>query len=286
MADLEMDMRVAYVSCVVLPEPDHDEKPMVDGLIGAGHDVEVVAWDDPAVDWAGFDVAVVRATWNYIQHLDAFRAWIDRVDGLTTLMNPAATMKWNLHKGYLKELEEAGVPIVPTAFFGIGESVDVKGLAEERGWARIVVKPTVGAGSFGTRAFSVEDDGAQVYFDEMVAQREMMVQEFMESVETVGETSLVVIDGVLTHGVEKRPRFDDEDEQVFLRETLSDEMRGMVDRVISAAGKEALFARVDVMPDNHGSLVLGELEMLEPSLFFPHCECAVGAMVRGIERLG
>ena len=286
MADLEMDMRVAYVSCVVLPEPDHDEKPMVDGLMGAGHDVEVVAWDDPEVDWAGFDVAVVRATWNYIQHLDAFRAWIDRVDGLTTLMNPAATMKWNLHKGYLKELEEAGVPIVPTAFFGVGESVDVKGLAMERGWARIVVKPTVGAGSFGTRAFSVEDDGAQEYFDEMVAQREMMVQEFMESVETVGETSLVVIDGVLTHGVEKRPRFDDEDEQVFLRETLSDEMRGMVDRVISAAGKEALFARVDVMPDNHGLLVLGELEMLEPSLFFPHCEGAVGAMVRGIERLG
>jgi len=73
---------------------------------------------------------------------------------------------------------------------------------------------------------------------------------------------------------------------VFLRETLSDEMRGMVDRVISAAGKEALFARVDVMPDNHGLLVLGELEMLEPSLFFPHCEGAVGAMVRGIERLG
>tara|TARA_R110002096_G_scaffold435816_6_gene663436 strand:- start:73025 stop:73906 length:882 start_codon:yes stop_codon:yes gene_type:complete len=288
MADLEPDMKVAYVSCMVLPEPDHDEKPLIDGLIAAGHDAEVVAWDDPAVDWAGFDVAVVRATWNYIKHLDAFRAWIDRVDGLTTLLNPAATMKWNLHKGYLRELRAGGVPIVPTAFFEAGGAENIFLLCATRGWERIVIKPTVGAGSFGTRSFDLnaeEGHAAQRYFDEMVAQRDMMVQEFMESVEAVGETSLVVIDGVLTHGVEKRPRFDDEDEQVFLREVISDEMRGMVERVISAAGKDALFARVDVMPDNGGQLVLGELEMLEPSLFFPHCESAVGAMVRGVERL-
>ena len=280
-------MKVGYVSCVVLPEPDIDEEPLVGALRAAGHDARVVAWDDPAVDWAGFDVAVVRATWNYIDDLGAFEAWIDRVDGQTKLLNPAETMRWNLHKGYLNELGEGGVPVVPTAFFGRGESVDVGGLCGERGWGRIVIKPAVGAGSFGTRAFDLDADegrAAQMYFDEMVGQRDMMVQVFIESVNTVGETALIVIGGELTHAIEKRPRFDDQHESVLLREVITDEMREIADRVMRVAGKEALYGRVDVMPDADGALVLSELELLEPSLFFPYFPSAMDVFVRGLER--
>lgn len=280
-------MKVAYVSCVELPEPDIDEGPLVGALIGAGHEVVVAAWDDPSVDWAGFDVAVVRATWNYYEDLEGFRAWIDRVDGVTKLLNPAATMRWNLHKGYLLELEAGGVPIVPTSFFEMGEMVDVGAVCRDRGWGRIVIKPTVGAGSFGARAFDLEGgegEAAQAFMDSMIGERDMMVQEYMESVDTVGETSLVVIDGELTHAIEKKPRFDDQDESVLLREVITDEMRGMVERVLGVAGRDYLYARVDVMPADDGSLVLSELEMLEPSLFFPFCNDAVGVIVRGIEK--
>ncbi len=118
----------------------------------------------------------------------------------------------------------------------------------------------------------------------MVSERDMMIQVFMDSVETVGETALIVIDGLLTHAIEKRPRFDDQEECVLLRDTISDEMREIADQVINAAGKEHLYARVDVMPGSEGKLLLSELEMLEPSLFFPYCEDAVGVMVRGVER--
>ncbi len=280
-------MRIAYVSCVELPEPDIDEQPLVEGLRAAGHDALVAAWDDSSVDWSGFDVAIVRATWNYIDDVDAFAAWIGRVDRETVLINAASTMKWNLHKEYLRDLESAGVQIVPTEFVRAGGTMDVAQLAEQRGWDRIVIKPTVGAGSFGTRSFKLSDgesDSAQAFFDQMIAQRDMMIQVYMESVETVGETALIVIDGRLTHAIEKRPRFDDQDEQVLLRESITDEMREIADQVISAAGKEHLYARVDVMPGNDGKLLLSELEMLEPSLFFPYCEDAVGVMVRGVER--
>jgi hypothetical protein len=202
-------------------------------------------------------------------------------------MNPASTMLWSLHKGYLKDLESGGVPVVPTAFFEAGESIDVVGLASERDWGKVVIKPTVGAGSFGTRVFDLRagaEHAAQSFFDSMIGEREMMVQEFVNSVETIGETALIVIDGQLTHAIEKRPRFDDQDEQVLLRETINDEMRSLVDQVLQVADKEHLFARVDVMPGNDGRLLLSELEMLEPSLFFPYCEDAVGVMVRGVER--
>jgi glutathione synthase/RimK-type ligase-like ATP-grasp enzyme len=247
----------------------------------------VAGWNDESVDWSRFDAILIRATWDYAQHLDAFRAWITRVNEQTTLINPIETLEWNLHKGYLTEMQDAGIPIIPTAFFDRGASASVIELCESRGWARIVIKPTVSAGSFGTRAFDLckgEAGAAQSFFDEMVAQREMMVQRYIPSVDTVGETALIVIGGELTHAIEKRPRFDDQDEQVFLRESISDEMREIATKVIDAANKDHLYARVDVIPDEDGSLMLSELEMLEPSLFFPYCERAVEVFVRGVEK--
>ncbi|MBO6738248.1 MAG: hypothetical protein JJ916_00135 [Phycisphaerales bacterium] len=280
-------MKIAYVSCKNLPEPDIDEIPLVEGLRSAGHDATVAGWDDESVDWSRFDAILIRATWDYAQHLDAFCAWITRVNEQTTLINPIETLEWNLHKGYLTEMQDAGIPIIPTAFFDQGASASVIELCESRGWARIVIKPTVSAGSFGTRAFDLckgEVGAAQAFFDEMVAQREMMVQRYIPSVDTVGETALIVIGGELTHAIEKRPRFDDQDEQVFLRESISDEMREIATKVIDAANKDHLYARVDVIPDEDGSLMLSELEMLEPSLFFPYCERAVEVFVRGVEK--
>lgn len=280
-------MKIAYVSCKNLPEPDIDEIPLVEGLRSAGHDACVAGWDDESVDWARFDAVLIRATWDYAQHLDAFRAWITRANEQTTLINPIQTLVWNLHKGYLKELESAGVPIIPTAFFEQGVSASVMDLCESRGWARIVIKPTVSAGSFGTRAFDLckgEAGAAQAFFDEMVAQREMMIQRYIPSVDTVGETALIVIDGELTHAIEKRPRFDDQDEQVFLRESITDEMRSMAELVLRTADKDCLYARVDVIPDDDGTLMLSELEMLEPSLFFPYFPDAVRVFVDGLEK--
>lgn len=280
-------MKIAYVSCQNLPEPDIDEIPLVEGLRAAGHDATVEPWDDDSIDWTRFDAVLVRATWNYAQHLDAFRAWIDRAAQQTTLINPPSTLTWNLHKGYLTELEQAGIPIIPTAFFDRGAPVSIPELCYGRGWPRIVIKPTVSAGSFGTRSFDLckgEADAAQAFFDEMIEEREMMIQRYIPSVDTVGETALIIIDGELTHAIEKRPRFDDQDEEVYLRDSISDEMRDIADRVIAAADKDHLYARVDVFPAEDGSLMLSELEMLEPSLFFPHCERAVEVFVRGVEK--
>jgi len=280
-------MRIAYVSCARLPEPDIDEQPLLDGLIGAGHEARVAAWDDGSVDWAWFDLVLIRATWNYAQHIDAFEAWIERVDGVTTLVNPAETLKWNLHKAYLRELSSCGVAIVPTAFFDRGKGVSVGEVARGEKWIKIVIKPTISAGSFCTRVFDLGCGGldeAQAFFDEMIAQRGMMIQRYMPSVDTVGETALIVIDGELTHAIEKKPRFDDQEEEVCLREEISDEMRAFARRVLEAADKEYLYARVDIIPDDDGSMLLSEFEMLEPSLFFPYCQHAVDVFVRGVER--
>ncbi len=278
-------MKIAYVSCVNLPEPDFDEQPLISALVELGHKTQIAGWDDPSVDWSSFDVALIRAPWNYAWHLDAFRDWITHASAQTRFINPPETLTWNLHKGYLSQLRASGIAIVPTVFFDRGTTASVASVCEHHGWSRIVIKPTISAGSFGTRAFTIGTlDEAQSFFDEMIAQREMMIQRYIPSVDTVGETAIVVIDGIITHAVEKRPRFHDQAEQVFLRDSISEEMHDIAGRVMAAAGKDHLYARVDVIPDDDGSLLLAELEMLEPSLFFPHFPEAVGVFVRGLEK--
>ncbi|MDN6566479.1 MAG: glutathione synthetase, partial [Actinomyces sp.] len=119
---------------------DEDEPLALAALARAGVETEVVCWDDPEVDWSRFDRAVLRSTWDYHRHLDAFLTWLDEVDGLTELVNPLALVRWSLDKHYLADLEGAGVPITPTVYIAPGEqSVFPEG--------DFVVKPAVGAGS-------------------------------------------------------------------------------------------------------------------------------------------
>jgi hypothetical protein len=278
-------MRIGLVNCAELPEPDLDEQPLLEALRARGHDATSAAWDDPDIDWSSFDCCPIRATWNYAQHPQSFIEWMRRADKQTRLLNPLSTLEWNLHKGYLKELDRQGIPVIPTAFSAQRSPIDVRTHSADRGWTRIVIKPTISAGSFCTRAFDLNThaDDAQSFFDEMIESREMMIQRYIPSVDTVGETSIVVIAGEITHAVEKRPRFDDQEEQVFLRDLITHEMRSLARRVLEAARKEHLYARVDVMPNDDGSLMLSELEMLEPSLFFTLHPSAADTFVRALE---
>ena len=282
------NLRVALAGMAELSEPDHDEAPLRAALEAAGCEVRVVAWDDadPARrDLTGFDACVLRATWNYYEDPDRFLAWVEEAERACVLRNPAAAVAWNLHKRYLLELEAAGVPIVPTACLEAGEGASLHALMRERGWDDVVLKPAVSAGSFLTRRFeAAELHGAQGFLDECLEERDMLVQPFVEEVAEGGELALVWIDGELTHGIEKAPRFDGEEESVRLRPELEPRHREFAEACLAAAGQAPLYARVDVVERSDGALWLSELELIEPSLFFPHAPAALerftGALLR------
>ena len=54
----------------------------------SGVHVSRVAWSDPDVDWSGFDLALIRQTWDYFERFDEFRRWLDHVEGATRVINP------------------------------------------------------------------------------------------------------------------------------------------------------------------------------------------------------
>lgn len=278
--------RVGLVTCRPLPEPDPDEALLVAGLRPHFDAVELVAWNDPADDPGRCDVCVLRSCWDYPTAPEAFLAWLERADAGTRLLNPLAVVRWNLHKRYLAELENGGVPIVPTAWVERGAGTTLAEIRGARGWDDVVVKPAISAGSLLTRRFPPgEEEAGEAFLRELVAARDALVQPYVAAVERDGERALVWIDGEFTHAIGKFARFAGGEERVSEQALRleEDELRfaeGVLERLPFRS--ELLYARVDVFRGDDGRLRLSELELIEPSLFLLQSPDACARLVRGI----
>ncbi|MET9166600.1 hypothetical protein ABZW51_18810, partial [Streptomyces cellulosae] len=96
-------VRVALVTCADGPDvaEDRDLPVLVRALNEAGAEASAEVWDDSRVDWARFDLAVIRSTWDYSWRAAEFTAWAERCGALTRLANPADVVRWNTDKRYL-----------------------------------------------------------------------------------------------------------------------------------------------------------------------------------------
>lgn len=266
-----------------------------DGLVAGalrnrGAVVERVAWSDTGVDWTGFDIALIRQTWDYFERYPEFLDWLGRVEGLTRLINPAALIRWNADKRYMLELERAGVPIVPTVLFRRGSEPGL--LAEHlgaAGWAGAVIKPAVSGGGRETWRVDGRDPAAhQAHWQRLVAAEDMLIQPFLPEILESGELSLIVIDGEATHAVRKRAapgefRVQDDHGGTVAPAEVTDEVTAVAEQVVAASPIAPLYARVDLVETGRGPLLM-ELEVIEPELFYRFCPDAAERLAEALLR--
>ncbi|WP_207232440.1 ATP-grasp domain-containing protein [Micromonospora kangleipakensis] len=143
---VERRRRVALVTAREQPGGAVDLPLLAERLRQNAH-AEVVAWDDLAVDWSTFDLALIRSTWDYPGRVAEFLAWADRCAAVTRLANPASLIRWNCDKTYLGALRDSGIPVVPTTYLPPGTAPVVPGDRE------FVVKPAVGAGALNAARY-------------------------------------------------------------------------------------------------------------------------------------
>ena len=269
-------MNIAFVTSTAHPDLTPDDRLAVAQLERRHARVTAAIWNDPSIDWAAFDAIIIRSTWDYHHRAAEFRAWIDALEAAGAPMwNPPAVLRWNMEKTYLRDLERAGVPIVPTEWLEQGTNPDLGGLLAKRGWMDAVVKPVISAAATRTWRVShatVLDVGVQ--FAESLDAGDVMVQPFMPEIQTRGEWSLMFIDGDFSHAVRKMPTEGDFRVQTgFGGRSITDQPDGEViraaQRVLDVAPSPWLYARVDGIETDAGFVLL-ELEMLEPALFFSH----------------
>lgn len=278
-----MDLRIA--TCRPLPEPDVDEEILLAALRSRGVDARMAAWNDPGVEWDERVPTVIRSTWDYIHDLSAFRAWIERAERAASLWNPGRVVRENLHKRYLLDLERRGIPIVPTVVLERGERATLAAVLGTRSWEDVVVKPAVGAGSFETLRFRAQDLAAgEAHLARLLAERDVLVQPYVPSVEGHGERALVWIDGAFTHAVRKTPRFGADPERVSEALAIEADELELGVRALEPHAHELLYARVDVARGPDGRPRLMELELVEPSLFLRQSGAALERLAAGIAR--
>ena len=240
-------------------------------LDGAGIEAVPTPWTAHMDDAAGLrDYASVLPllVWGY--HHDAARwqracATWER-EGVR-LANPAKVLAWNTDKRYLRELAERGVAIPPTTFTDALSQNVVERAFADTGTDELIVKPAVSGGAWKTRRLR---RGEAVGATDGMA---MLLQPFLPTIETEGETSLLYFGGRLSHAVNKRPvagEFRIQEEfggQYALVPEPPAGTAALAERVLAAVGEPLLYARIDMLPDAEGRWLLMEAELIEPDFY-------------------
>lgn len=274
-------MRIAVLRCGRLPsfvtweiaDVDAlfvDDQRLIEALAARGVDAEPVVWSDPGTDWNAFDAAVLRSTWDYVDHLDEFLDVTAAIDASRcTLLNPVRAVHWNADKHYLDDLDRIGVPIVPVLRGTPAEASRLLAAVDEAGWHELVLKPAVGVGGSGVvRTIAPRLADA---LGEHGPRTEVMVQPFAEQIVTEGELSFAFLGGTLHHVLRKRPAAGDFRAHGIYGGTVERTNADPADaaEVAAMAARvpfDLLYARFDVVRFAR-RLALLELELIEPMLY-------------------
>lgn len=254
----------------------------------AGHAASATPWTDHVATAHGLmaaDLVLPVIAWGYHRRhadwLTATRTW---TEARVRMANPPSVLGWNSDKAYLNRLAEAGVPIPPTIWTDGVTQAQVDGAFRALETDRIVVKPRVSAGAFQTLRLSPGEALIQP------PTGPAMIQPYLPTIETEGETSLLFFGGKFSHAVNKRPVPGDFRIQVqfggMYRSVEPDPAAlAVAVRVLAAIEDPLLYARIDLAPNADGHWLLMEAELIEPDFYLANDPAKGAGFVAALERL-
>ncbi|MFT4681192.1 MAG: glutathione synthase/RimK-type ligase-like ATP-grasp enzyme [Granulosicoccus sp.] len=239
-----------------------------------GLNVTRTNWDNTNFDWSETRFALFRTVWDYSERWDEFLPWFKRTEKLTQFINPAEQIHWNLDKHYLQDLADKGVNIPPTVFLKKGSSQSLIEIFNEAGWSEAVLKPAISAG--GRETYRITKNQTSEFegsLRELLVTEDMMLQEFQQNVVEKGEVSMMFAGSKITHSIIKNVKAGDfrvqDDFGGTVKEYLpSDDEINFAQKVLSSCKNPPILGRVDMIWDNQGQLAVGELEIIEPEMWF------------------
>lgn len=212
-------------------------------------------------------------SWGYHQDharwLRACRAW---EQAGVPMSNPADVLAWNSDKHYLAELAARGVALPYTTWTSAATPEQLQQAFDDTGADELIVKPSVSGGAWKTWRVRRGDPA----IDDMlraVAGTDMMLQPYLPTIASEGETSLLFFGGRLSHAVNKRPvpgDFRVQEEYGGAYTVLPEPPAGalaLAEAALAAIDAPLLYARIDTVPDADGRWLLMEAELIEPDFY-------------------
>ena len=239
-------------------------------LAARGIAMQVIDWEADLGEFDGIDLAVLGSSWNY---QDRHAAFLDRLDALAArgimVCNPPEVVRWNSRKTYLQALGESGAPTIPTLWLDNPDADAIRTAFAHFGCEKLVVKRQIGAGAEGQlliEAGALPEPGWRYG-------HAAMVQPFLPAITRDGEVSLIFIDGQFSHALRKIAAAGDYRIQSLYGGREEDFHPAPADiaaaeAIIAALPFAApLYARIDMLRSDEGTLLLMEAEMIEPYLY-------------------
>ncbi|MCE9540767.1 MAG: hypothetical protein K8R85_16335, partial [Bacteroidetes bacterium] len=209
-------MKIAYVCYniqekYVTPSVQDEDVLLLEFLKRKGLDIHREVWTNEEVNWLDYDLVLIKAPWDYHEHITAFYNWLDMLNNSSIpLLNPYEIIKWNSDKHYLKEISDSGLNIIPTVFLEINSSLQNTSIFQQLNSEKIIIKPCISGGAKNT--FVLTPDNIMLHqksIDDLLKQEAFLMQPFIKEIETEGEWSFLFFNGKYSHSVLKKPRSGD-----------------------------------------------------------------------------
>lgn len=249
------------------------DKLLIEPLKTFGWDAEEISWRNENVNWSDYDAVIVRSTWDYQNDSEKFVTVLEKINTASHLENNLELMIWNMNKSYLFDLEQKGVKIVNTIWENNFNPELAPEYFDKLNTEEIIIKPNISANADNTFRLTREKLNKNLQLLENIfAEREFMVQPFLNSIIEEGEYSLFFFNGKFSHSVLKKPKENDfrvQEEhggniQPF---KVNSELISIAENIIKKLFTVPLYGRVDLVRTNKNEFALIELELIEPSLY-------------------
>lgn len=257
---------------------DHADAVLAAALSEQGATVETRPWTD--VDQLAADLVVIRHLDLDPARRETFLAWARDVQENAALVTPVEVLRWNSHRSYLLELEERGAPVVPTAWAARGDRIDLPALLAARGWDRAVIAPAVpgstrvavpvGAGACDVAA-------GQGALDRLLTLDDVTIQQGSVDGLSGPRLAAIVIEGQVSHVLSWEDGSAGEATRVDDAEAAA-----LAAWVVGTTGVDLAVARVELRPDDLGTLQLVSLDAVAPDLGLHAAPDAAGPIATAI----
>ena len=248
---------------------------IVQPLSKLGWECEFIPWDSISINWDDFDAVIIRSTWDYQQKEKLFFKTLQSIEASTaTLYNSLDTVKWNINKRYLLELEKENISIIPTRLYDSFDFDIVNQLFSFFNENKLIIKPCVSANADDTFILEQNKMGSlKPVLENTFSQKDFLVQPFIKNIRIEGEYSLIYFGNRLSHVLLKTPKNGDfrvQEEHGGILKAINKPESSLIDfgnKVMGTIPYQCLFSRVDVVRGSNNYLLM-EIELIEPSLYF------------------
>ena len=251
-----------------------EDNSLSEAMQAEGIKVTRTNWDNPNFDWSQTEYILFRSTWDYFDRFTEFSVWLEKVSTVTKLINPKSLIYWNIDKHYLLDLEKAAVRIPNTLFIKKGDPRNLTEICSKFKWDEFILKPVISGAARHTYRFKLSEvDRYENIFKSLISEEGMMIQEFQNQITTKGEAAFMVFGGKYSHAVLKQAKKGDFRVQDDFGGTISNYTPNsneiqFIERAVKACNPTPIYARIDVIWNNQDELCIGEIELIEPELWF------------------